>query len=107
MLILILSPSLQAPSIFSKSLASTLLLLILIILSPTYNPAQFFDAYLYGVDELPLKEAFEYVGVSCEFSHKKDDLSKLQGPNDLTSKLRNDQAVVGWTPTLGKEYGIM
>ena len=38
---------------------------------------QFFDAYLYGVDELPLKEAFEYVGVSCEFSHKKDDLSKL------------------------------
>ncbi len=38
---------------------------------------QFFDAYLYGVDELPLKEAFAYVGVSCEFSHKKDDLSKL------------------------------
>jgi predicted metalloprotease with PDZ domain len=24
---------------------------------------QFFDAYLYGVDELPLKEAFAYVGV--------------------------------------------
>ena len=41
------------------------------------NFSQFFDAYLYGVDELPLKEAFEYVGVNCKFSHKKDDLSKF------------------------------
>ncbi len=36
--------------------------------------SQFFDTYLYGVDELSLKEAFEYVGVNCEFSHKKDSL---------------------------------
>ncbi len=39
--------------------------------------SQFFDAYLYGVEELPLKEAFKYVGVNCEFSYKKDDLSKF------------------------------
>ena len=36
---------------------------------------QFFDDYLYGVTELPLVEAYSYVGVECVFSHKKDDLS--------------------------------
>ncbi|MDC9714307.1 MAG: PDZ domain-containing protein [Gammaproteobacteria bacterium] len=35
----------------------------------------FFAQYLYGVDDLPLKEAFEYIGINCEFIHKKNDLS--------------------------------
>lgn len=38
---------------------------------------EFFEKYLYGVEELPLKEAFQYVGVNCKFEHKKEDLSKL------------------------------
>ena len=33
--------------------------------------SEFFDNYLYGVKELPLSEAFAYVGVDCDFSHKK------------------------------------
>ena len=37
--------------------------------------SEFFDNYLYDVKELPLSEAFAYVGVDCDFSHKKDDLS--------------------------------
>ncbi|CAC9443061.1 Putative protease [uncultured Gammaproteobacteria bacterium] len=36
----------------------------------------FFAQYLYGVDDLPLKEAFKYIGINCEFTHKKNDLSK-------------------------------
>jgi len=38
---------------------------------------EFFDDYLYGVSELPLKQAFSYVGISCEFSHKKAELSNF------------------------------
>ncbi|HIM53951.1 MAG TPA: M61 family peptidase [Gammaproteobacteria bacterium] len=38
---------------------------------------KFFDDYLYGVSELPLRQAFAYVGISCEFSHKKAELSNF------------------------------
>ena len=38
---------------------------------------KFFDDYLYGVSELPLKQAFDYVGINCEFSHKKGELSNF------------------------------
>jgi len=38
---------------------------------------EFFDDYLYGVSELPLKQAFSYVGISCEFIHKKSELSNF------------------------------
>lgn len=38
---------------------------------------EFFDDYLYGVNELPLKQAFDYVGIDCEFSQKKEDLSNF------------------------------
>jgi predicted metalloprotease with PDZ domain len=37
----------------------------------------FFTQYLYGVYDLPLKQAFEYIGINCEFNHKKNDLSKF------------------------------
>ncbi len=37
----------------------------------------FFDNYLYGVTELPLRAAFDYVGIECVFSHKKGDLSNF------------------------------
>ncbi|CAB5495767.1 M61 family metallopeptidase [Bathymodiolus thermophilus thioautotrophic gill symbiont] len=37
----------------------------------------FFAQYLYGVDDLPLKQAFEYIGINCEFNHKQNDLSKF------------------------------
>jgi len=36
---------------------------------------QFFDDYLYGVKELPLKASFAYVGVECEFVKHLEDLS--------------------------------
>ena len=38
---------------------------------------KFFDDYLYGMSELPLKQAFDYVGINCEFSHKKGELSNF------------------------------
>jgi predicted metalloprotease with PDZ domain len=38
---------------------------------------EFFNDYLYGVSELPLKQAFDYVGINCEFSHKKGELSNF------------------------------
>jgi predicted metalloprotease with PDZ domain len=38
---------------------------------------EFFDDYLYGVSELPLKQAFAYVGINCKFSHKKAALSNF------------------------------
>jgi predicted metalloprotease with PDZ domain len=38
---------------------------------------EFFDDYLYGVSELPLKQAFTYIGITCEFSHKKAELSNF------------------------------
>ncbi len=38
---------------------------------------KFFDDYLYGTNELPLKQAFDYVGVDCEFNHKKEELSNF------------------------------
>ncbi|MCS5592399.1 MAG: PDZ domain-containing protein [Gammaproteobacteria bacterium] len=34
----------------------------------------FFEQYLYGVDELPLKEAFNYVGVDCQFGINAKDM---------------------------------
>jgi predicted metalloprotease with PDZ domain len=34
----------------------------------------FFEKYLYGVDELPLQEAFGYVGVDCQFDLNAKDL---------------------------------
>jgi len=34
----------------------------------------FFEKYLYGVDELPLQEAFSYVGVECRFDINAKDL---------------------------------
>ena len=34
----------------------------------------FFAKYLYGVDELPLVESFNYLGVDLSFKHKEDDL---------------------------------
>ena len=34
----------------------------------------FFDQYLYGVDELPLKGAFDYFGVDCQFGGNAKDL---------------------------------
>ncbi len=37
--------------------------------------SQFFDDYLYGTLELPLKDALNYVGVDLQFTHKKNDLS--------------------------------
>jgi len=39
--------------------------------------SNFFDAYVYGVDELPIKESFNYVGVDCRFKHKDTDLSSF------------------------------
>ncbi|SMN15131.1 protease, putative [uncultured Candidatus Thioglobus sp.] len=37
------------------------------------NMSEFFNDYLYGVKELPLKQSFDYVGVNCEFvAHAKD-----------------------------------
>ena len=41
------------------------------------NFTEFFDAYLYGVAELPLKAAFDYVGIDLQFVHKQNDLSKF------------------------------
>ncbi len=38
---------------------------------------EFFDDYLYGVVDLPLKQAFEYVGITCEFSHQQGELSNF------------------------------
>ena len=34
----------------------------------------FFEKYLYGVDELPLQQAFSYVGVDCQFDINAKDL---------------------------------
>jgi predicted metalloprotease with PDZ domain len=39
--------------------------------------SEFFGQYLYGVDDLPLKQSFAYIGINCEFSHKQNDLSRL------------------------------
>jgi len=36
--------------------------------------AGFFEKYLYGVDELPLQDAFSYVGVDCRFGVNAKDL---------------------------------
>jgi predicted metalloprotease with PDZ domain len=36
---------------------------------------KFFNSYVYGVKELPLEGAFKYVGIECNFTHKKNDLS--------------------------------
>ncbi|CAC9545572.1 Putative protease [uncultured Gammaproteobacteria bacterium] len=46
----------------------------------------FFTQYLYGVDDLPLKQAFEYIGINCEFNHKKNDLSKFGFAINKTQK---------------------
>lgn len=46
----------------------------------------FFDQYLYGVDDLPLKQAFEYIGINCKFKHKKNDLSKFGFAINKTQK---------------------
>jgi predicted metalloprotease with PDZ domain len=51
--------------------------------------SQFFDDYLYGLKPLPLKSAFDYVGVELAFIHPENDLSafgldiKLDGENSL------------------------
>jgi predicted metalloprotease with PDZ domain len=51
--------------------------------------SQFFDDYLYGLKPLPLKSAFDYVGVELTFIHPENDLSafglelKLDGENSL------------------------
>ncbi len=37
--------------------------------------SDFFNDYLYDVKDLPLLEAFNYVGIDCSFSNKKDELS--------------------------------
>ena len=37
--------------------------------------SKFFSSYVYGVKDLPLDNAFKYVGIECSFQHKKDDLS--------------------------------
>jgi len=46
----------------------------------------FFDQYLYGVNDLPLKEAFGYIGINCEFIHKKNDLLNFGLGIDKTQK---------------------
>lgn len=38
---------------------------------------EFFNQYLYGINDLPLKKSFDYIGINCEFTHKKDDLSNF------------------------------
>jgi len=35
----------------------------------------FFEKYLYGVDELPLQETFSYVGIDCQFGINAKDLN--------------------------------
>ena len=37
--------------------------------------SKFFDRYLYGLDELPIQQAFSYLGINCEFVEKQSDLS--------------------------------
>ena len=39
--------------------------------------SEFFDQYLYGLDELPIQAAFDYLGVNCEFVEKQQDLSSF------------------------------
>ncbi|WXU00878.1 MAG: hypothetical protein Ctma_1613 [Catillopecten margaritatus gill symbiont] len=46
----------------------------------------FFDQYLYNVNDLPLKEAFDYIGINCEFIHKKNDLLNFGLGIDKTQK---------------------
>ncbi|BAS67845.1 M61 family metallopeptidase [Bathymodiolus septemdierum thioautotrophic gill symbiont] len=48
--------------------------------------SEFFDAYLYGVDDLPLKQAFDYIGINCEFIHKPGDLLNIGLGIDKTQK---------------------
>ena len=40
-----------------------------------HDLTEFFNDYLYGVKELPLQKAFDYVGVDCQFKYHMDDLS--------------------------------
>lgn len=55
-----------------------------------------FDDYLYGLKELPLVDSFNYLGIDCSFSHKKDDLSnfginiKKQGEFSLITQVFAD-----------------
>ncbi len=58
--------------------------------------ADFFDKYLYGVEELPIKEAFNYVGVDCEFGINPKDLVSFgirttndNGSSKITQVLEN------------------
>jgi len=37
----------------------------------------FFEQYLYGVTDLPLQNAFNYIGIHCNFTHKENDLSPI------------------------------
>ncbi len=39
--------------------------------------SDFFEQYLYGVTDLPLKDAFNYIGIHCDFIHKENDLSNI------------------------------
>lgn len=39
--------------------------------------SEFFNRYLYGVDELPIQQTFDYLGIKCEFIDKQYDLSNF------------------------------
>ena len=39
--------------------------------------SEFFQNYVEDTTELPLIEAFDYVGIDCQFTHKADDLSEI------------------------------
>jgi len=59
----------------------------------------FFEQYLYGVDELPLQEAFSYVGVDCQFGINAKDLVAFgirvtndNGSSRVTQVLDNSSA---------------
>ena len=58
--------------------------------------SEFFNDYLYGVKELPLKQSFSYIGVDCDFVEYTKDLSdfglniKTQGEHSQITQVFSD-----------------
>ena len=52
--------------------------------------SDFFDKYLYNTNDLPLDNAFAYIGINCKFTNKKDDASNF----GITYKNENNKAVI-------------
>ncbi len=51
---------------------------------------KFFNAYIYGVEELPLKESFKYLGVKCTFKNNSSDLYGF----GVSAKNKNDMSLI-------------